>query len=407
MKKILPKIINNDQTGFLKNRFIGENIRLINSIIDFTNTKQIPGLLLFIDFEKVFDSIEWSFIEKTLNHFNFGTSLVAWIKLFYTNVSSCIQNNGWSSEFFSLSRVVRQGCPLSPYLFILWAEVLGNAVRKDKEVRGIKIGTTECKLSQYADDTTMILDGSEHSFCRTLLLLDNFAYISGLKVNYEKTEGLGIGSCTNSNKVIPSNNPISWAESKIYALGVWFSTLRDNDIDINFTDKIEKILRSWSGRKLTLLGKIAVLKSLAVSQIVYVLSSLVTPRHVVNEVNSLLYQFLWDGKNDQIKRTEMINNYNNGGLRMIDFQSFNQALKMKWVKGYLEDDNQGKWKLFFDYHLEKYGGKLVFSGNLRRQDVPLLNLSDPFLIAIIEYWSTLNYWDEGSHFSSSQICTTL
>ena len=99
MKKILSNTINNDQTGFLKNRFIGENIRLIDSIIDYTNRKQIPGLLLFIDFEKAFDSIEWSFIEKTLKHFNFGPSLVAWIKLFYTNITSCIQNNGWSSEW--------------------------------------------------------------------------------------------------------------------------------------------------------------------------------------------------------------------------------------------------------------------------------------------------------------------
>ena len=77
MKKFLPNIINNDQTGFLKNRFIGENIRLIESIINHTNMEQIPGLLLFVDFEKAFDSIEWSFIEKTLRHFNFGTSLAS------------------------------------------------------------------------------------------------------------------------------------------------------------------------------------------------------------------------------------------------------------------------------------------------------------------------------------------
>ena len=64
IKKVLPKLINNDQTGFMKNRFIGENIRLIDSIINYTNAEQIEGLLLFIDFEKAFDSIEWSFIEK-------------------------------------------------------------------------------------------------------------------------------------------------------------------------------------------------------------------------------------------------------------------------------------------------------------------------------------------------------
>ena len=102
MKKILPKIINNDRTGFLKDIFIGENIRLIDSIINYTNTEQIPGLLLFIDFEKAFDTIEWSFIEKTLKYFNFGTSLVTCIKLFYTDISSCVQNNEWSPDSFTL-----------------------------------------------------------------------------------------------------------------------------------------------------------------------------------------------------------------------------------------------------------------------------------------------------------------
>ena len=127
IKKVLPKIINNDQTGFLKNRTIGENIRLIDSIIKYASTKQIPGLLLFIDFEKAFDSIEWPFIERTLKHFNFGASLVTWFKLFYTNISR-LYSKQWLVFWVLLFEW--QGCPLSPYLFFYtrksWPTKLGR-----------------------------------------------------------------------------------------------------------------------------------------------------------------------------------------------------------------------------------------------------------------------------------------
>ena len=69
---------------------------------------------------------------------------------------------------------------------------------------------------------------------------------------------------------------------------------------------------------------------------------------------------------------------------MIDLQSFNESLKIKWIKGYLDDNNKGKWKSFNDY-LEKHGGKLVVSANLKCQDIPLLNISDPFLAETVEY----------------------
>ena len=100
MKRVLPDVINNDQTGFLKGRSIGENVRLLNSVISYAEQQNVPGMLLFIDFEKAFDTLEWKFLEKTLCFYNFGDSLTTWIKLLYTDISSSIQNNGWSSEFF-------------------------------------------------------------------------------------------------------------------------------------------------------------------------------------------------------------------------------------------------------------------------------------------------------------------
>ena len=110
------------------------------------------------------------------------------------------------------------------------------------------------------------------------------------------------------------------------------------------------------------MGEIAILKALAVSQIVYVLSSLPTPKEVIKEINALLYDFLWDNKGDKIKRTEMINNYSKGGLKMIDIASFNQALKMKWVKSYLDDQDTGKWKFFFQSSTSTIWREISFLG---------------------------------------------
>ena len=88
------------------------------------------------------------------------------------------------------------------------------------------------------------------------------------------------------------------------------------------------------------MGKITIIKTLAVSQIVYMLSSLPTPPDILKTINSILYDFLWDGKDDKIKRTTMINNDAKGGLKMLDIQSFNKSLKMKWIQGYLNEEKR-------------------------------------------------------------------
>ena len=406
IKRTLPSVINSDQTGFQKSRFIGENILLLNSILSYTDIEKIPGLLLFIDFEKAFDTLEWSFIEKTLKYYNFGDSLILWIKLFYTDISSSIQNNGWSSDFFTLSRGVRQGCPLSPYLFILCAEILGAAVRRATLIRGIQISDNECKISQYADDTTLILDGTRSSIERSFVLLNIFAKLSGLKVNYEKTEALWIGSFKNRTDKLAINQNIRWSTRKIKSLGVWFSSSKEEAVVLNYQEKkekVSKILSCWQLRRLTLLGKVTVIKSLAASQLVYIMSSLPSSQSYLKEIHQLLYNFLWDGRGDKIKRSVMLNEYKDGGLKMLDIRSFNYALKSKWVKKYLDDNNQAKWKLFLDFFIKQHDGKLLLTGNLKQADVAGLNIQDSFTKEVIEIWSNLTYDENPTHFGNVPI----
>ena len=120
-------------------------------------------------------------------------------------------------------------------------------------------------------------------------------------------------------------------------------------------------LGCWSVRRLSLIGKITVLKSLVASQVIHLLSPFQTNAQIIKQLNDLFFDFLWNSKGDKIKRNVITQNYGNGGLRMIDISSFNKALKSVWIRKYLDESNKGKLKLFFDAELEKLGGQTVFS----------------------------------------------
>jgi hypothetical protein len=160
----------------------------------YTECENIPGLLLMIDFEKAFDSVSWSFLHKALEFFNFGPMMIKWVKLFYSGISSCVALNGQYSSWFPVLRGVRQGDPSSPYLFLICAEILSLMIRQNDKIKGIKINAAELLLSQFADDTTLGLDGSERSFNEAIATLINFAKMSGLKMNNDKTQAVWIGS---------------------------------------------------------------------------------------------------------------------------------------------------------------------------------------------------------------------
>ena len=173
--------------------------------------------------------------------------------------------------------------------------MLAKAIRKNDNISGILVNNKEIKLSQYADDTTLILDGSRESLTASLKTLDDFYEISGLKLSDKKTEALWIGAnCGNEEISLPGRN-FKWPKHKVKALGVWLSVDPEATATLNYDEKLDKIrniLSSWKYRRLTLIGKIAVLKSLVASQLVYVLSPLRTNAKAIKEVNKLFFSFL-------------------------------------------------------------------------------------------------------------------
>jgi len=257
------------------------------------------------------------------------------LKTLYSHTETCILNNGWASNFFEIQRGVRQGCPLSAYLFILSAEVLAAAIRKNTNIKGISVNNVEIKLSQYANDTTLILNGPRESLLSSLAMLDDFSKVSGLRLNDKKTEALWIGVSIGNDKILLSGKEFKWPKDRVKSLGLWISTDPELSASLNYNEKLEKvkeILRCWKYRRLTLLGKITVIKSIVVSQLVYLLLPLCSNYRVLNKINDLLYTFLWNGEDDKIKWKVMINDFGVGGLKMIDISSFNKSLKITWIK---------------------------------------------------------------------------
>ena len=385
LEKVLPSIIHYDQSAFVKGRNIFDAVRTINDIFDFTQMKNYDAILTAIDFEKAFDSLNLNFLFHSLEAFGFGESLIAWIKTFYKNISSCVFNNGFATPFFQLKRGVRQGDPLSPYLFIIALELLAINIRNNEQIRGIKVDGNEIKLVIFADDMTTFVRDTV-SFSHLINTLEQFTSYSGLKMNHEKTEVMPLGNMT----LEPTDVGVNEISSIVKILGVYFTYNHKRFYEKNF-ESIEKslkeLLQSWSWRGLTLIGRIQVIKSFAIPKILYRVALISCKKSdFVKKINELLYSFIWKGK-DKVKRAALINSIEEGGLTMPDIASMISTQRILCIKKYL-DNYPASWKLFLNFYLKNVGGKFLFHCNFDYRKLPVA--VPEFYKKCIQTWSSLN-----------------
>ena len=133
-------------------------------MIDFTDLNDTLGAVLAVDIFKTFDSLKWEFIYQVLEKYGFGSSILHWIKTFYAQPVCRLTNNNFLSDSFSVHKGVRQGDPLSPTLFVLCIECLESALRANSQYVGLQLGSSNVKISLFADDTILYLDGTVNQF---------------------------------------------------------------------------------------------------------------------------------------------------------------------------------------------------------------------------------------------------
>ena len=384
LQSVLPNIISIDQSGYIKNRSISTNIRSIFDVIDHVENNNLSSLLVFIDFEKAFDKLNWTFIQKALKQFGFGPILREWVQILYTDIESCIINNGVTTKYFKIKSGIRQGCPLSALLFVIAVELLTISIKNNNLIKGFKLGNKTFKITQLADDTTLFLNDIP-SLKEALNLLTKFKNTSGLKLNESKTEVLQIGIPLTLNY---SLYKLRWEKERIYALGTWFYKDNKSSIKHTYEDRLEllaTILNSWSRRKLTWLGKITVLKTMCISKINYAISTIETPDWFIERAKSLFNTFLWGGKPARIKINVMCNDYPNGGLRMTNLNQYIKAQKISCIKRLLTNKETIPYACvshFIDMPIEHY-----LKCSLNNQCLP--ELMPAFYKNILREWFAL------------------
>ena len=291
--------------------------------------------------------------------------------MMYNNIQSTVINNGTTCEYFTLQRGVRQGCPMSAYLFIIALEILAHSIRSNELITGFKIGKKEIKLSMLADDLTCIL-GNVKSVKYILETLDKFRSCAGLSANIEKTQAKYIGSLTKWDYY---PHGLSWIKKPLETLGIVLTNSDAQNYSSNFELRIKKLktlLDIWKQRNLSIKGKITILNNLALSSLIYVSSIIDTPTRAINEINNLIKNFIWEGKNSKISKKTLVQNIENGGLKLCDFDIKIKALKISWINRLL-DETEANWKILPKFYFGDYDLGVYFNAHqktIKKSTIP-------------------------------------
>ena len=320
-------------------------------------TENIQGILILVDFEKAFDTLDWNFIQKMFELSNYGDKILNWIKILQTGSKSIVSQNGFFSDQIKLERGCRQGDPVSPYIFVICAEILGMAIRENKRIEGIKIFGCEHKITQYADDTTLLTKNCKNNINRVLDTLKFFHKVSGLEVNIEKTKVVQLGRVGDGRMIHLKKEKLELTDEFVL-LGIHFNRkelykITEYNCRLKFP-KMKKVLRQWKRRRLTISGKISVYKSLASGMLTHILLSLPNPsQELLEEYDKMTVNFLWGGGKPPKFRKEILEYpYDLGGLQLHNLLRFSTSLKTTWLRRIMATDSG--WTTFaLAYEIDK------------------------------------------------------
>tara|TARA_B110000046_G_scaffold118207_1_gene125009 strand:+ start:2316 stop:6662 length:4347 start_codon:yes stop_codon:yes gene_type:complete len=362
MKTMVHTFVDNCQKGFVPDTFIADATMLLQLIEQYINDDddERKGIMIFCDMEKAFDRVSFTFLRESMKALGFGKYFCNMVGILYDEDNAPrrrIYANGYYGPWFRIQSGVAQGCPLSPLLFLLVGQALKDLLDSENRIQGIEIKGRRYKISQYADDTTLLLrDVREMRIA--FKILERWGRATGMKENSAKREGLAMGSYRYVK--MPSNCGVKWAEEGgwVIALGVPIG----NDLDPeNFWKAKLDVIRSRSKRWLGLYrssyyGRLLIAQAMYLGCLRYWLYSLLMSKRTIAEVQSDTDRILF-AKDPSVfadtryrrfvAKLTAIGPRSKGGLNAIDWKCHVEAFKAQWAMKYLHP-YKSDWKELLD-----------------------------------------------------------
>lgn len=306
LKPLLPLIISPEQSGYVEGRQITDGIILTHELIHSLKVTKKPGMLLKLDLSKAFDSLSWVYIHKILTTFGFAPSWIRWIYSLISSAFFSVLINGIPSATFRPSRGIRQGDPLSPFLFVIMAEGLGRSItaaKINRRLRGLSFHNSPVHThQQFVDDNMLFAHPSVQEARLIKSLLSTFSDASGALINRVKSQIFFFNTPVTTQRAIERILGFTSTSlpSKYLGAPLTSSALKHSSWK-HLLEKLEDHLFLWTNRSLNMAGRVILIKVVLQSMPLYLFSILAAPKWVLKEIKNLQRRFLWGGSGQNQK----------------------------------------------------------------------------------------------------------